>query len=142
MESSCVVDKLAPADCTVDLSARSLTEAFEMAARALAEVMVDPSRVQESIARHIVLDAPTLEHLLFDWLSGLVDLKDRDAEIYVHTVVQVSGCGPCRLTARLYGGRILPGSTERRSDVKGVSPHAFVLQPCDGGWHVRFVVDR
>ncbi|HEU4941317.1 MAG TPA: archease [Candidatus Eisenbacteria bacterium] len=134
------VDEVA-ADRGVDLSARSLTDAFETAARALVEMTVDPSTVQESIARHIVLDAPTLEDLLFDWLSELIDLEDRYAEVYVRTAVQVSGSGPCRLVARLHGGRIVPGRTERRADVQGVSLRPFVLEPCNGGWHAHFVVD-
>lgn len=129
------------ADRAVDLSARSLAGAFETASRALAEVTVDPATVPESIARHIVLEAPTLDHLLFDWLSELIYLKDRDGEVYVRTVVQLTGDGPYRLAARLYGGRIVPGRTGRRADVKGVALHELVLEPCAGGWHAHFVVD-
>jgi SHS2 domain-containing protein len=132
---------VALADCAVDLSARSLTDAFETAARALAEVTVDPATVPESIARHIILDAPTLDGLFFDWLSELIYFKDREAEVYLRTVVRVSGDGPCRLVGRLYGGRIVPGRTERRADVKGVSLNQFALGSCDGGWRAHFILD-
>ena len=141
MGSSRFVDETATANRAIDLSARSLSDAFETAARALADVMVDRSTVQGSIARHAVLEAPTVEHLLFDWLSELVDLKDRYEEVYVHTVVQVCGCGPSRLAARLHGGRMVPGRTVTRADVKGVTLHPVVLEPRDGGWHARFVLD-
>lgn len=135
------LDEVALADCAVDLSASSLTDAFETAARALAEVTVDPATVQESIARHVTLEASSLDHLFSDWLSELIYFKDRNAEIYIRAVVRVTGEGPYRLAGRLSGGRIVPGRTERRADVKGVSLHPFVLEPRDGGWHARFVLD-
>ncbi len=135
------IDDVALADCAVDLSARSPADAFETAARALAEMAVDPGTVPESIARHIVLEAPTLGQLLFDWLSELIYLKDHDAEVYIRTAVQVSGGGPYRLAARLYGGRIVPGRTDSRADIKGIALHEFIFEPSPGGWHSRFVVD-
>ncbi len=135
------LDDIALADCAVDLTAGSLGDAFETAARALAEVTVDPSTVPPSIARHVALEASSLEELLFDWLSELIYLKDRDGEVYVRSDVQVSGGGPHRLAARLYGGRIVPERTIRRADIKGVALHQFVLEPCPGGWHARFVFD-
>jgi protein archease len=135
------LDEVGLADCAVDLSAPSLTDAFETAARALAEVTVDPATVPASIARHVALEATTLEELLFDWLSELIYLKDRDGEVYVRSDVRVSGGGPYRLAARLYGGRIVPERTVRRADIKGVALHQFVLEPRGGGWHARFVFD-
>jgi protein archease len=125
----------------VDLSAGTLDGVFETAARALAEATVDPATVPESIARYVALEAPTVEHLLFDWLSELVYIKEMNAEVYVRTNVQVTGRGPCRLSARLFGGHIVPGRTEKRADVKGVARREFVLEPCPRGWHARFIVD-
>jgi SHS2 domain-containing protein len=135
------LEEIALADCAVDLSARSLSDAFETAARALAEVTVDPATVPASIAWHVTLEAESLEELFFNWLSELIYLRDRDAEVYVRSHVQVNGGGPYRLSARLYGGRIVPERTIRRADVKGVALHQFVLEPCEGGWHARFVLD-
>jgi SHS2 domain-containing protein len=133
--------KTALAGCSTDLSAPSLAGVFEAAARALAEATVDPATVPESIAQHIVLVAPTPGHLLFDWLSELIYLRDRDGEVYVRTSVQVTGAGPYRLAARLHGGRIVPGRTVQRADVRGVAVHPFTLEPGDGGWHARFFLD-
>jgi SHS2 domain-containing protein len=135
------LDEIALADCAVDVSARNLSDVFETAARALAEVTVDPATVPASTVRTVALEASSLDLLLFDWLSELIYLKDRDAEVYVRTDVQVSGGGPYRLLARLYGGRIVPERTGRRADAKGVALHQFILEPCEGGWHARFVVD-
>jgi len=123
----------------VDLSAGTLVGVFETAARALAEATVEPATVPESIARYVALEAATVEHLLFDWLSELIYLKERDAEVYVRTDAVVSGSGPYRLTARLYGGPIVPGRTGRRADVTGVAFQPFLLEPCAAGWHALLV---
>lgn len=137
------LDEIALADCAVDLSARSLSDVFETAARALAEVMVDPVTIAVSIVRELSLEASSLELLFFDWLSELIYRKDVDAEVYVRARVSVraSGGGPYRLSAELRGGRIVPGRTGRRADVKGVTLHQFILEPAEGGWHARFVLD-
>jgi protein archease len=129
------------AERAIDLWAPSLASLFEAAARALAEVAVDPASVPESIAQHIALEAPTPGELLFDWLSELIFLKDRDREVYVRTSVQVTGNGPYRLAARLHGGRIVPGRTVQRAGVEGVAVHPFTLEARDGGWHARFFLD-
>jgi SHS2 domain-containing protein len=128
-------------DCAVDLTGATLGDVFETAARALAETMVDPATVPVTVRREIVLEAPNRELLLFEWLSELVSRKDELSEVFVRSQVDVSGEGPVRLTARLEGGSLLAATTERRGDPKGITLHEFVLEPQDGGWHARFVVD-
>ncbi len=139
MGSFQIVEEMALADCAVDLSARDLTDVFETSARALAEITVDPRTVPESVARFIALEAPTMDQLFFDWLSELIYLRDRDTEVYGRCDVQLSGVGPYHLAARLHGGRVTPGRTDRRADVKGVALNEFVLEPSEGGWHAHFM---
>jgi SHS2 domain-containing protein len=135
------LDDIAIADCAIDLTATSPSELFETAARALAETMVDPSTVTVEVTRLVSLEAPSLDLLLFDWLSDLICRKDEHAEVFIRTQVLVSGDGPYRLEACLHGGPIVPGRTGRRADPKGITLHRFVLEPCPGGWHACFVVD-
>jgi SHS2 domain-containing protein len=79
------LDEIALADCAVDVSARNLSDVFETAARALAEVTVDPATVPASTVRTVALEASSLDLLLFDWLSELIYLKDRDASMCAPT---------------------------------------------------------
>lgn len=135
------VEEVAIADCAVDVTGATPADLFETAARALAEVMVDPLTVPVSLERRVTLGAPELDLLLFDWVSELVARKDADAEVFTRTHVELSGDGPCRLSARLEGGPIVPGTTGLRGDVKGVTLHRFVLEQRAGGWHGSFVLD-
>jgi SHS2 domain-containing protein len=135
------LDDIAPGDCAFEISAASLDEVFETAARALTEAVVDPATVAPGVTRHVTLEAPSLDLLLFDWLSELIALQDEHAEVFVRTHPVVTGTGPCRIEARLEGGPIVPGHTVRRADPKGVTFHRFVLEPRPEGWHARVVIN-
>lgn len=135
------LDDVALADCAVDIEGRSLDDLFETAAAALARLMVDPATVPITVERSIVLEAPELDMLLYDWLSELIFLKDRDGQVFPHSRVQVTGDGPYRLAADLQGGPIDSEHTERGADPKAVTFHQFSLRLADGRWRARVVID-
>ena len=136
------VEEVALADCAMDVEGRDLDDLFETAAAALAEVMVDPGTVALTVERAIELDAGALDLLLYDWLSELIFLKDRDREVFPHCQVQVGGDGPFHLKAKVQGGAIDPERTALRADPKAVTFHQFALEPMEGaGWRARLVID-
>jgi SHS2 domain-containing protein len=135
------VEEVAIADCAMDVEGRDLDDLFETAAAALAEVMVDPGTVALTVERVIELDAGELDLLLYDWLSELIFLKDRDRQVFPHCQVQVSGDGPFHLKAKVQGGPIDPERTELRADPKAVTFHQFELKPMADGWRARLVID-
>jgi SHS2 domain-containing protein len=136
------VEDIALADCAVDVEGRDLNDVFATAARALADLMVDPATVPPRIRRTVSLTAPALDLLLYDWLSELIFRKDRDGEVFTSARVDVRGGGPYHLTAQLEGGAIEPGTTELRADPKAVTLHQFALsQSHDDGWRARVVID-
>lgn len=136
-----VLDDIALADCALDIEGADLDDLFETAARALAELMVDPATVPRGTPRTVTLEASRIDLLLFDWLSELIYLKDRHREVFTHVRVRVDGQGPCRLVARLEGGTIDPERTELRADAKAVTFHRFVVEPTGDGWRARLVID-
>jgi SHS2 domain-containing protein len=135
------VEEIALADCAIDVEGTDLADLFETAARALAEVMVDPATVPTTARRTITLDADELDLLLYDWLSELIFRKDRDREVYTRTTVDIDGSGPFRLAAEVEGGVLDPPHTELRSDPKAVTFHQFALERTGGGWRARVVID-
>jgi SHS2 domain-containing protein len=135
------VEGIALADCAIDVEGADVADLFETAARALAEVMVDPATVTMAARRSITLEAPELDLLLYDWLSELIFRKDRDREVYTRTQVTVDGSGPFRLAADVEGGVLDPAHAELRSDPKAVTFHQFALERADAGWRARIVID-
>jgi hypothetical protein len=97
-------------DCAIDVEGADLADLFETAASALAELMVDPATVQVALQRTIMLEAPELDLILYDWLSELIFRKDRDGEVYTRTKVHIRG-RPLPAGSRA-GGR-LPRSSAR-----------------------------
>jgi SHS2 domain-containing protein len=135
------VEGIALADCAIDVEGVDLADLFETAALALAEVMVDPATVPLTARRTIALDAAELDLLFYDWLSELIFRKDRDAEVYTRTKVEVDGSGPFRLAAEVEGGVLDPEHADLRSDPKAVTFHQFAVERSDRGWRARVVID-
>ena len=135
------LEEVALADCAMDVEASDLDDLFATAASALAEVMVDPATVPNTVERTIALTAPQLDLLLYDWLSELIYRKDRDREVFPWAEVRVSGTGPFELAARVRGGALDPERTALRADAKAVTFHQFTVEPRGAGWHARVVID-
>lgn len=135
------LEDVAIADCAVELHGDSLADLFETAVRAVAELMVDPKTVEPRVERSVELEAPSLDLLLYDWLSELIYLKDREQLVFTDATVEVRHDSPCRLTARLRGGVIDPERVALRADAKAVTFHQFSLEPAGAGWRARVVID-
>jgi SHS2 domain-containing protein len=135
------LDAIAVADCALEIEGRSLDDLFETAARALAEVMVDPATMTATVARNLSLTAPSIDLLFYDWLSELIFLKDREELVFTDAVVQVREAGDYQLTARVTGGPIDRERTGLRADVKAVTFHQFAIEPTTRGWRARVVLD-
>jgi SHS2 domain-containing protein len=136
-----VLETMTVADCALALDATSLADLFETAARALAELMVDPATIQPSVTRVVTLEAPSLDLLLFDWLAELIFLKDSERLVMTRVTADVTSASPCRLHAECVGGIIDRGRTTLRADAKAVTFHQFALEPRGAGWHARLVID-
>ncbi len=136
-----VIEEVALADCALEIEGRDLDDLFATAATALAEVMVDPATLPSGVERAIGLTAARLDLLFYDWLSELIYLKDRDRLVFARAETRVEGNGGYRLNARLEGGAIDPERTALRADPKAVTFHRFAVEPVNGGWRARVVID-
>lgn len=103
--------------------------------------MVDPATLSITVERAISIEAPKLDLLLYDWLSELIYLKDRDRQIFPATRVTIAGEGPFRLAATVQGGVIDPERTALGADPKAVTFHGFALEETADGWRARLVID-
>jgi SHS2 domain-containing protein len=136
------LDTVATADCALEVRGATLDDLFETAARAMAEIMVDPATIVPTVERSLTLDTPALDLLLFDWLAELIFLKDSERLVFTDVHVRVTVGPPCRLAATLVGGPIEPPRTELRADPKAPTFHLFSLT-CEeaAGWRARVVID-
>ena len=141
MGRSQLLETVAIADCALDLEGTDLDDLFATAARALAELMVDPATLMPSLERHVALEAASVDLLLFDWLGELIALKDEDGAAFPEAEVRVEPGTPWRLRARLVGGRLHGGGAALRADPKAVTFHLFRVERGPDGWCARVVID-
>lgn len=136
-----VLETVAIADCALDVEGSDLADLFATAARALAELMVDPATIARTLRRQIALEAPSLDLLFFDWLGELIGLKDSEGAAFPDVEVEIECGTPCRLRARLVGGPLHGDQAALRSDPKAVTFHLFRVGRQAGGWRARVVID-
>jgi len=135
------LEDVALADCALEVEGDDVNDLFETAARALAAVMVDPETVPRARTREVRLEASALDLLLYDWLSELIFLKDRDETLFVDARVTVGGDGPFTLAAEARGDVIDRVHMALRADAKAVTFYRFSLERADVGWSARVVID-
>jgi SHS2 domain-containing protein len=137
-----VLDGIALADCALEIFGADLDDLFGTAARALAELMADPATLARDLERRVDLAAPSLDLLLFDWLGELIALKDAEGAAFPEVDVHVESGTPCRLHARVAGGRLHgEAGVALRADPKAVTFHLFRVEPWSGGWRARVIID-
>jgi SHS2 domain-containing protein len=136
-----VREDIAVADCALEIEGQSLDDLFETAARAVAELMVDPATIAPSLTREIALAAPSLELLLFDFVAELIFLKDSELIVLTDVSARVQASTPCRLEVRAAGGRIDRPRTLLRADPKAPTLHDLGVEPAGEGWRARLVID-
>jgi SHS2 domain-containing protein len=135
-----VLETIAIADCALEIRGGDLDDLFATAARALADVMVDPATLTRDVGRTLTLEARALDLLLHEWLTELIVVKDTERLVFPDAAVRVRQTPPA-LTADLTGGRIDPPRTALRADPKAVTFHQFTLEPRAPGWYARVVID-
>jgi SHS2 domain-containing protein len=70
------------ADITIECWAPSLTEAFEQAALATFEVILDTSTVKPQTTTDVVVTGTDLEELLVQWIGELIALIDISGQFF------------------------------------------------------------
>jgi SHS2 domain-containing protein len=124
----------------------SLPSLFEAAARALTEVMVDRTTLTGQVKRKIELSSPTIDRLLYDFLTELIVIKDVDSLLFKDFKVSIvsSAKGEKKLTCDTRGEEIDRERHALRNDVKAVTMHMFgVRKPRKKGdrWEATIVLD-
>lgn len=117
----------------------SRNEAFEQAALALMQVILDPARVEERESIRLDCEAPDDELLLVDWLNALVYAMATRHLLFRR--FEVRGTGP-RIQARAWGEPLDRARHRPAVEVKGATyTELYVGREADGRWRAQCVVD-
>jgi tRNA nucleotidyltransferase (CCA-adding enzyme) len=127
------------ADLGVRGYGRTLAEAFEQTALALATAVVEPSTVRPTETAEIRCEAPDPELLLVDWLNGIIYEMATSRRCFAHFSVETDGS---RLVGRATGEPFDPERHEAGVEPKGATYTALrVAREIDGTWLAQCIVD-
>jgi SHS2 domain-containing protein len=131
-----------PSDIGFRAYGRDLNEAFENAALALFEIMVDTEKVEPREEVRVRLDAEDEGALLYDWLDRLVYLHDSENMVMSKFKVNISRTeSGLKLDARAWGERFDPKKHSERTAVKAMTYHMMEIEQGAGECSVQAVVD-
>ena len=131
-----------PSDIGFRAYGRDLAEAFENAALALFEVMVDTSKVEPREEVKVELEAEDEKALLYDWLEKLLYFHDTQNLVMSKFRVTISGAnGGFKLIARAWGEPFDPAKHPERTAVKAMTYHMMEIKCEPERCSVQAVVD-
>jgi len=135
------LSNIALADIAFVARGDSLPSLLESSARALTEVMVDRKTVVGKVMRKIDLTSPTVDRLLYDFLTELIVIKDVDSLLFKDFHVSVAPGKEHKLTCEARGEEIDRERHALRNDVKAVTMHMFGVKKKGGRWEATVVLD-
>jgi len=129
------------ADVGFELDAPTVSAAFEAAALAMFDLMVDLTSVASRRTDTIEVSGTTgdLENLMVRWLSELLFLHERDG-IAVRSVT-VRDVDRNAIAAEIGGEPIDPSKHAVRAEIKAATYHDLVVRTEGGRWFVRVIFD-
>ncbi len=132
-----------PSDIGFRAYGRDLAEAFENAALAFFEVMVDTSKVRLREEVKVEIEAEDEKALLYDWLERFLYLHDAKGLVMSKFKVEKleRSDGSFEIKAKAWGERFDPKKHEARTAVKAVTYHMMEIKREKGKCSAQAVVD-
>ncbi|MEM4611997.1 MAG: archease [Candidatus Nitrosocaldus sp.] len=134
-------------DALVEVEADTLEDAFALAAKALVDVMVDVSRVEERIEVMLEADGHDLESLLYNWLEQVMITLVSEHIAMSRFIMKIkvddadAGNYRYRITAKAYGEALDLEKHRYKVEIKGVTYHMMSVENVDGRYRLRFLLD-
>lgn len=131
------------ADAKFRAFGNTMEEAFENAALAMFNVMIDTGKVSGETAKEVHVSSPDLEELLVDWLSELLYLFEVDEIIFwkfqVREIKEEEG--EYSLSGLAFGETFNPEIHPFETEIKAVTYNQLMLEKMDERWIAQVVVD-
>ena len=137
-----ILEDVAIADIAIEAYGKDLDELFENTAFAIFEETADLKNVKDKEKKTIKINADNVEDLLYDFLSEILFLKDRDSFLFKKSNVKINEKNEkYYLNAELSGEPIDREKHELRNDIKAITLHMFKIEKTKDGYKAVVVVD-
>lgn len=127
------------ADVGIKAHGKTLSEAFENAAKGMFDIITDSSEI-ESIGQYdIELEASDLEQLLVDWLSELLFLNSAKNLVFGFFKIDLDEKNK-KLTAKVFGEKFDLSKHKIGAEIKAVTYHMLEVKK-KKPFHVQVLFD-
>lgn len=132
-----------PSDVGFRAYGRDLAEAFENAALALFEVMVDTSKVEPKQEATVELEAEDEKALLYDWLERFLYLHGTEELVMSRFEVEELSerGGRFKIRGKAWGEQFDPERHDPRTEIKAITYHMMEIKRGKERCSVQAVVD-
>jgi len=127
------------ADVGVKAYGKTLSEAFENAAKGMFFVIADNSEIENTGQYDIELEADNLEQLLVDWLSELLFLSSANNVIFGFFKVDLDE-KKNKLSAKVFGEKFNISKHKAGTEIKAVTYHMLEVNK-KKPFHVQVLFD-
>jgi SHS2 domain-containing protein len=131
------------ADVKIEVFARTLEEAFEVAGQALVETMTELSKVEAKERRSITVTGEDLYALLYEWIEALIVLFDAEGLIFSRfTVYKIEQrTNEWHLTSEVRGETFDIDRHPQGTEVKAITYAEMEIQKEESHVRLQFVLD-
>ncbi len=128
-------------DAFIEAYGSTLEEAFENAAKALIDTMIDIKRVTPEREVKIEAYGDDLHSLLFDWLDKVMLLAVSEGFVISEFKVVIKQNGGYRLEGSGRGEKLNLEKHHYKVEIKAVTYHEMQIRQESSGTTVRFLLD-
>ena len=127
------------ADIGIRGKGTTLAEAFEQAALAMFEIMVETKDLQIGRSQLVEVEGNDLSELLIAWLSELLFLKDVEGKMFSR--FEIKSIDKNKLAAKVYGEPIDSSRHKLKLEVKAATYTQLFVEKKDDEWIAQCLVD-
>ncbi|OGS40407.1 MAG: archease [Euryarchaeota archaeon RBG_13_31_8] len=127
------------ADVGIKAYGKTLSEAFENAAKAMFDIITDNSEIENIGQYTIELEADNLEQLLVDWLSELLFLNSANNIVFGFFKVEINE-KTNKLSAKVFGEKFDISKHKIGTEIKAVTYHMLEVNN-KKPFHVQVLFD-
>ncbi len=127
------------ADVGIRGRGKTLAEAFEQAALAMFEIMVETKDLQLTEPQLVEIEGSDLNDLLIAWLSELLFLKDVEGKMFSR--FEIKSISENKIIAQIYGEAIDPSRHKLKLEVKAATYTQLKIEKNNKNWIAQCLVD-
>ena len=128
-------------DAVIEASGSTLEEAFEYAAKALNDTMIDLGTVRPDIEVDIIASGHDIHSLLFNWLDKVMLLLVADGIVLSEFKAKISRNGGYTVNGHARGEKLDLARHKYKVEIKAVTYHEMQVKEEPSGATVRFLLD-